>query len=117
PYEAPAFHHPLDDNGQPLDQPAIPGRRPSRFIVPVPKSRKSSSAVQGALNLETYSENSLINEIRAYVETWRKIANPADWGVEPATQRLLNYWRSHEFASIRPFFCQVEAVETIIWLT
>lgn len=117
PYEAPAFHHPLDDNGQPLDQPAIPGRRPSRFIVPVPKSRKSSSAAQGALDLETYSENSLINEIRGYVETWRQVANPADWGVEPATQRLLNYWRSHEFASIRPFFCQVEAVETIIWLT
>ncbi len=117
PYDAPAFHHPLDDHGQPLDQPAVPGRRPSRFIVPVPKSRKSPSAAQGALDLETYSENSLINEIRGYVETWRKIANPADWGVEPATQRLLNYWRNHEFASIRPFFCQVEAVETVIWLT
>lgn len=117
PYEAPAFYHPLDDNGQPLDKPAEPGRRPSRFIVPVPKSRKSPSAAQTSLELETYSENSLINEIRGYVDVWRRIANPADWGVESATQRLLDYWRNHKFSAIRPFFCQVEAVETVIWLT
>ena len=24
---------------------------------------------------------------------------------------------SHQFSEVRPFFCQVEAVETIIWLT
>lgn len=34
-----------------------------------------------------------------------------------ATQRLLEHWRSHEFNGPTPFFCQVEAVETIIWLT
>ncbi len=35
----------------------------------------------------------------------------------PATARLLQHWRHHRFESVRPFFCQVEAVETIIWLT
>ena len=35
----------------------------------------------------------------------------------PETARLLNHWRSHRFGDIRPFFCQVEAVETAIWLT
>ncbi|XHO84307.1 DEAD/DEAH box helicase family protein (plasmid) [Azospirillum sp. A29] len=34
-----------------------------------------------------------------------------------ATQRLLEHWRDHRFAGPRPFFCQIEAVETIIWLT
>ena len=43
--------------------------------------------------------------------------NPADWGVTPITQRLLQYWRGHNFESVRPFFCQVEAIETAIWLT
>ena len=38
------------------------------------------------------------------------------WGVTPETQRLLQHWRSHEFSSFRPFFCQVEAAETVIWL-
>ena len=35
----------------------------------------------------------------------------------PETARLLQHWRHHNFGSIRPFFCQVEAVETVIWLT
>jgi type III restriction enzyme len=41
----------------------------------------------------------------------------AQWGVTPETARLLKHWRHHDFASIRPFFCQVEAAEAIIWLT
>ena len=35
----------------------------------------------------------------------------------PETARLLQHWRHHEFGGIRPFFCQVEAVETVVWLT
>jgi len=31
--------------------------------------------------------------------------------------RLLRYWRSHEFETIHPFFCQVEAVVTATWLS
>ena len=37
--------------------------------------------------------------------------------VTPETARLLRHWRHHQFSGIRPFFCQVEAVETAIWLT
>ncbi len=37
--------------------------------------------------------------------------------VTPNTARLLKHWRYHEFNGIRPFFCQVEAVEIAIWLT
>jgi len=36
--------------------------------------------------------------------------------VTPETARLLQHWRHHDFAGIRPFFCQIEAVETVIWL-
>ena len=117
PYRAPDLHHPLDDNGQPLEGEPLKGRRPSRFIVPVPASRKKAAAAQASLDLETYTENALINEIRGYLAAWRAIPNPADWGVTAATQRLLEYWRHHDFVGPRPFFCQIEAVETIIWLT
>src|SRR5215211_7743614 len=54
---------------------------------------------------------------RSHLATWRRLPNPADWGVTPATARLLTHWRSHPFESVRPFFCQLEAVETVIWLT
>ena len=39
------------------------------------------------------------------------------WQVTPETARLLQHWRHHEFNDVRPFFCQVEAAETAIWLT
>ena len=65
---------------------------------------------------QEYNPTPIINEIRLHVGEWRR-SNPAAWGVTPTTARLLNYWRSHPFQAVRPFFCQVEAVETIIWLT
>lgn len=117
PYRAPEWHHPLDDDGQPLEGEALRGRRPSRFVVPVPAARKKASANQASLDLGSYSENALVNEIRGYVDRWRTLRNPVDWGVTAVSQRLLEHWRHHEFAGPRPFFCQLEAVETIIWLT
>ena len=51
------------------------------------------------------------------MDTWRALPNPSQWQVTPETARLLQHWRHHEFSGVRPFFCQVEAVETAIWLT
>lgn len=119
PYGAPTLHHPLDDSGQPLEGTPINGRRPSKFIVPVPASRKKAISSQTSLDLETYSDNPLINETRGYLAAWRAIPNPADWGVTPVSQRLLEHWRRPKalWAGPTPFFCQIEAVETMIWLT
>lgn len=117
PYRAPELHHPLDKNGQPIEGEPRRGRRPSRLLVPVPASRKKASAAQGAFELEEYTDHALINEIRGYLDSWRTLRNPADWGVTGATQRLLEHWRHHDFVGATPFFCQLEAVETIMWLT
>ena len=39
-------------------------------------------------------------------------------GVTSITKRLLEHWRDPgEFEKRRFFFCQLEAVETLIWLT
>jgi type III restriction enzyme len=51
------------------------------------------------------------------VDQWRKLPNANDWLVTPETERLLQHWCHHKFSSFRPFFCQIEAVETAIWLT
>lgn len=119
PYHPPSLYHPLDEHGQPIEGEPIRGRRPSKFIVPVPASRKKAAAAQGSLDLETYTENAKINEIRGYLAAWRAVPNPGDWGVTPVTQRLIEHWRrpKEEWAGPRPFFCQIEAVETVIWLT
>jgi type III restriction enzyme len=123
PYEEPRRHHALGDDGQPLNLPPREGRRRSELISPVPPAKKQKKRdTQADFLLEEDEEGQAytlqnINEIRAHVSAWRRIPNPADWGVTPVTQRLLQYWRGHNFETVRPFFCQVEAVETAIWLT
>ncbi|WP_352645250.1 BPTD_3080 family restriction endonuclease [Mesorhizobium sp. M0408] len=123
PYHSPTRHHALGDSGQPLDHEPLNGRRRSRYMTPVPRSKKQTAkASQGEFGFEDeaagprYSDNPIINEIRTYVAAWRTLPNPTDWGVTPTTQRLLQHWRNHNFADQRPFFCQIEAVETAIWL-
>ena len=54
----------------------------------------------------------MINEVRREVDIWRREPNPNNWKVTPETARLLKHWRHHQFQGIRPFFCQVEAIET-----
>ena len=49
-----------------------------------------------------------------------RVAHPAE--PEPMAghagdRAAAQHWRHHEFSGVRPFFCQVEAVETAIWLT
>lgn len=128
PYEEPKLHHALDEEGQPLEQPAIVGRRPCDFVTPVPKPKKrSAKAAQAAIVFEDelglsaeeqeYNPKPIINEIRSHVATWRSLPSDRDWGVTPATAKLLHHWRRTEVEGLRPFFCQVEAVETVIWLT
>ena len=128
PYLVPTRHHALDKDGQPLDEPPAQGRRRSELITPVPKPRKKKNKPeQGKLALgdkeglstaeQEYNPTPIINEIRSHVASWRDLPNPADWNVTPATARLLNHWRHYNFEIVRPFFCQIEAVETIIWLT
>jgi type III restriction enzyme len=66
---------------------------------------------------QQYDPTSIINNLRQHVDEWRSRPNPNDWQVTPETARLLQHWRHHEFSGMRPFFCQVEAVEAVIWLT
>lgn len=67
--------------------------------------------------ISSTAHTAVINGRRDQVDRWRQIPNPANWRVTPETARLLQHWRHHQFSGIRHFFCQVEAVETAIWLT
>ncbi len=127
PYECPGRHWELDAQGQPT-QKILDERRRAEFITPIPKpkKRKKSSKQQEivfdeGVGLSTqeqqYDPTSIINEVRGHVNQWRSWPNPSEWQVTPETARLLQHWRHHGFAGVRPFFCQVEAVETAIWLT
>ncbi len=127
PYEYPKQHWELDDQGQPTQQ-IVHRRRPAEFITPIPKPRKRKVETtqqhmifdEGkglSTEEQEYDPTSNINALRGLVDAWRVLPNPNQWQVTPETARLLQHWRHHRFSNIRPFFCQVEAVETVIWLT
>jgi type III restriction enzyme len=128
PYEYPARHWELDDKGQPT-QKIVEQRRRAEFITPIPKPKKRKGAEkQSQLSdfeeldavssgNQLYDPTPIINELRSSVGQWRKLPNPNDWLVTPETARLLQHWRHHPFNGVRPFFCQIEAVETAIWLS
>ena len=62
-----------------------------------------------------FVEIPLVNQIRQRVKAWREAEYP---GVTAVTKRLLDYWNDPEEFDIRRFFfCQLEAAETLIWLT
>lgn len=124
PYEYPDRHWELE-NGQPTMK-IIEKRRVAEFITPIPKPKKrrkendqqiliDTGEIKG-LSPDKYDPTSQINKLRAQVDTWRNLPENL-WQVTPETARLLKHWRHHKFSNLRPFFCQVEAVETAIWLT
>ena len=128
PYERPSRHWELDETGQPTQQ-VVEHRRPAEFVTPIPQPKRRKGAAQqaalvfdeAAQKLEAagqqYDLTAIINGVRQQVDRWRELPNPSQWQVTPETARLLQHWRHHRFSGIRPFFCQVEAVETAIWLT
>jgi len=125
PYEYPRRHWKLDEFGQPTGE-LEERRRRAEFITPIPKPKKRRSPKQGELILDegrglttkkqAYDLTSVINEVRSQVDTWRNLP-ASQWQVTPETARLLQHWRHNEFGGVRPFFCQIEAVETVIWFT
>jgi type III restriction enzyme len=127
PYVSPLRHWELDEHGQPTQR-ILESRRRAEFITPIPKpkKRKGGEAQKGfvfdegaglSTEKQQYDPTSIINQVRGLVSDWRSWPNPANWQVTPETARLLQHWRHHPFAGLRPFFCQIEAVETAIWLT
>ena len=126
PYECPRRHWELDGEGRPTGR-IVENRRRSELITPVPRparrgreqGRQRSFVLGDEAGLSSeeqeYNPTPIINEIRDYVAQWRH-SRPEHWQVTPATARLLVHWRQHQFEGIRPFFCQIEAVETAIWL-
>ncbi|RBY86777.1 BPTD_3080 family restriction endonuclease [Blastococcus sp. TF02A-26] len=113
PFTVPARHWRFDDEG--ITNEVVEGRRASEYFVPVPQARRSSGQLSLGLDwtLDRRRANDQVNLIRAKLDVWRRMNRP---GITPTSRRLLSHWLSADRA--RPlFFCQVEALETAIWIT
>lgn len=84
------------------------GRRPAGYVVASESSKSFDDP-------GTFIEIDLVNTIRPRISKWREAGYP---GVTGITKRLLQHWQDPEERKDRRFFfCQLEAIETLIWLT
>jgi len=114
PFREPERHFRFTDEG--ITNEVIDGRRSSSYFVPIARPHKKG---QKQLEFDTewtqdrIEENKLVNQIRARVKLWRE---GGYLGVTPTTSRLLAYWSDPDREK-KLFFCQIEALETAIYLT
>jgi type III restriction enzyme len=82
------------------------GRRPAGYVI----------ATQAARSFDDpgiFIEIELVNKIRPRVKKWREEGYANVTGI---TKRLLEHWHNNEEReNKRLFFCQLEAIETLVW--
>lgn len=105
PYDAPSQHWRYDRSRRRFD--LIEGRRPAGFLIATRDSQAFDDPGE-------FREIKLVNMIRERVDEWRLNGHP---GITAITRSLLEFWHHYEQREKRFFFCQIEAIETLIWLT
>jgi type III restriction enzyme len=105
PYEAPAEHWKYDRETRRFTR--EPGRRPAGYV-------RASDASKSFDDPGEFVELPLVNKIRPRVDAWRAADYPGASGI---TRRLIKHWQDTEQREgKRFFFCQLEAIETLMWL-
>ena len=114
PFEEPAKHWKFTDEG--ITDEIEESRRISSYFVPIAQPRKKGREKQLEFTEWTQDrikENKFINDIRQRVALWREGGYPQ---ITKTTRRLLEYWTNPPRDN-KLFFCQIEALETAIYLT
>lgn len=115
PYTEPRKHFLSDEKG--LTSNVAEERRPSAHYIPVPKAksvrnREEQNLAEGAYGSELQKENDFVNKLRSRVNAWRSDGYP---GVTKTSRDLLDYWNDPN-RNNKLFFCQIEALETLIYV-
>ena len=104
-YREPTHHWKYDLNGQTFIR--EPGRRPAGYFVAGQGSNQYN-------DIGKFVELPLVNKIRPRVKAWREAGYP---GVTGVTRKLLEHWNDKDARQYQFFYCQMDAMETLVWLT
>ena len=104
PYSAPSQHWQFIEEGEPLE--LAEGRRQAGYMIADPEA-------QPYRDKGTFKPLPLANQIRQRIAAWREAGYP---GITGITKTLLAHWQDPEQRDFPFFFCQIEAIETLIWL-
>ncbi|MBN1575364.1 MAG: DEAD/DEAH box helicase family protein [Chitinispirillaceae bacterium] len=113
-FEAPTRHFKFSDEG--ITDETLNDRRPSSYFVPIAKPKKKNPlqlSFDNEWTKDRIEENKLVNQIRDRIKPWRRGGYS---GITPTTARLLAYWNDPQREK-KLFFCQIEALETAIYIT
>lgn len=115
PYIEPSRHFKADERG--ITEDIIEARRPSSFNIPVPRAKTKQKQLElnvseGAFGSELQKENEFINKVRAKIKDWRVSGYS---GITKTSRDLLSYWQDDSREN-KLFFCQIEALETLIYI-
>ncbi len=93
----------------------IQHRRISSYFIPIPlpKKKKTPTLYDTEWTEDRIEENKFVNQIRQLVAEWRQTNY---YGITTITRRLMDYW-TNPSREKKLFFCQIEALETVIYLT
>lgn len=83
----------------------VEGRRPAGYVV-------ASEASATFDDPGIFISLPVVNKIRERVDKWRENGHP---GITTVTKNLLEHWTNPD-RETKLFFCQIEAIETLIWL-
>ncbi|MSU80423.1 MAG: restriction endonuclease subunit R [Gemmataceae bacterium] len=113
PFEEPARHFRFVENN--ITEHLDDGRRVSSYFVPIaqPKKRHQQTPLFDDFEPSAVEENKEINQLRQKVDVWRKRGYS---NISTVTRELLSYWTDPQ-RDRRLFFCQIEALETAIYIT
>ena len=111
-FREPTRHFRFDDQGITSD--VVESRRTSAYFIPIAQPRKKGQQLRFETEWteDRLEENRMVNLIRQRVAAWRQGGHV---GITGTTARLLQYWTDPE-RERRLFFCQIEAVETAIYI-
>lgn len=104
-YREPTHHWKYDLNGQTFIREE--GRRPAGYFVAGQGSNQYN-------DIGKFVELPLVNKIRPRVKAWREAGYP---GVTGVTRKLLEHWNDKDARQYQFFYCQMDAMETLVWLT
>ncbi|MGD8453673.1 MAG: DEAD/DEAH box helicase family protein [Phycisphaerae bacterium] len=113
PFAEPGRHFRFDDEG--ITNVVVGERRSSAYFIPIAKPRKRGKQLifDTEWTQDRVEENKAVNRVRQRVGLWR---DGGHVGVTSTTKRLLAHWTRPD-RERKLFFCQIEAVETAIYIT
>ena len=114
PFEEPQRHFRFTNEG--ITNEIVPERRVSSYFIPIAKPKKKGKQLTSRTRNGPRSASRRTRTSTGFAPGWPCGGKAATWETTKTTARLLEYWQRPDREK-KLFFCQIEALETPIYIT